>query len=429
MVTMKPAGIARYVLHGSSEERSELVARNRKLISLRWIYQSIISGTAVIAGLSANLPARFIWAYLTITAVVYIINTILYAATRPSRASIRYYQAIACCQILLDLVIATIVTIVQGGEEARTAILFVIPIINAAMLFGSSRLVNAASILSMLGYSYALINVSFSRNNSLELGTMLLPILFYGMLFILIGRLLMYFHARGLGQTRDQAYNELLALLSHQLRHPASTISAIVDTIEFDKNLKYDKATARYVSILKKENDRQIHLINNLLEVVSPDSLNIQLQTTNITKVINEAIFSAGIAHKRTKDLSHSSGADDVSVHGSPEKIRMVFDNLIDNALRYSKKGTKVEVTTILSSTSVIITISDHGVGILPEHRRQLFKKFGNTAAFAGEIHGAGLGMYVSEKIMRTYGGSLAVKSSAGGGTQVTIKLRRIDND
>jgi len=430
IITMKPAGIARYVLHGSSEERTELLMRNRKLVSLRWVYQSILSGTAIIAGLTAHLPLRLIWQYLAITVIVYFINAILYFATRPSKASTRYYQMIAQCQILLDLVIASIVTVIQGGEEARTAILFVIPIINAAMLFGSSRLVNTTSLLSMIGYGYALTIVSFSKTNSFEINTLLLPILFYGMLFILIGRLLMYFHERGLGQSRDQAYNELLALLSHQLRHPASTISAIVDTIEFDKNLKYDKETARYVGILKKENDRQIHLINNLLEVVSPDSPNQQLQTTDVNRVLRETIFSTGIAHKRANDIKFISKIDgEVLVHGSAEKMRMVFDNLLDNALRYSKKGTKVETNVLVTSSQVIISISDHGVGILPEHRRQLFKKFGNTAAFAGEVHGAGLGMYVSEKIVHAYGGELSVRSSVGGGTQVTIKLRRIDND
>ena len=427
---MKPVGIARYVLHGSSEERRELLARNRKLIALRWVYQSIISGAAVIAGLTAHLPLTRIWQYLAITTIVFFINGLFYLASRPTKASLRYYQALALCQILLDLVIATIVTMVQGGVEARTAILFVIPITNSAMLFGSNLLVNTATTLSALGYTYALVAISFAKTNSLNITELILPILFYGTLFILIGRLLMYFHTQSLGQSRDQAYNELLALLSHQLRHPASTISAIVDTLEFDKNLKYDKTTARYITILKKENNRQSHLINNLLEVVSQENSDEKNQVADIEKLLREAIASVSIAHKRPRDIRLTFQADvPVLSRGNSEKLRMVFDNLLDNSLRYSKKGEVVEVTVLLTSARVIITISDHGVGILPQHRRQIFKKFGSTAAFDGEVHGAGLGMYVSEKIVHAYGGELTIKSSVGGGTQATIKLQRIDND
>ena len=424
---MKPVGIARYVLHGSSEEQRELLVRNRQLIAVRWFYQSILSGTAVGAGLAVHLPLQRIWQYLAVTVVVFFINAIFFLASRATKTSLRYYQALSLFQILLDLIIATIVTMVQGGEEARTAILFVIPIINAAMLFGSNLLVNTASALSVLGYTYALVAISYAYTNSLNLDKLIVPIVFYGMLFILIGRLLMYFNSRSLGQTRDQAYDELLALLSHQLRHPASTISAIVDTVEYDKNLNYDKATARYITILKKENNRQIHLINNLLEVVSPDRSDEDSQVAVIGKVIKDAIASSGIAHKRIGDIKLLDGVDDVIlVRGNTEKLRMVLDNLLDNALRYSEKRSAIKVEVLITSMHVIITISDHGVGILPHQRRQLFKKFGSTAAFVGEVHGAGLGMYVSEKIVRACGGKLKIESSVGGGTNATIKLQRI---
>lgn len=426
---MKPVGIARYVLHGTLEERVELLERNRKLIKLRWVYQSVISGTAVLAGLSAHLPLRLIWQYLAITVIVYFVNFLLYVASRPTSASLRYYRILSFCQILLDLVIATIVTMIQGGVEARTAILFVIPIINATMLFGSSTLVTAATMLSALGYTYALVAITYANTNSLNLTELLLPIFFYGMVFVVISRLLVYFHEQSIGQSRDKAYNELLALLSHQMRHPASTISAIVDTVAFDKKLKYDKATARYFEILKKENDRQIHLINNLLEVVSPDKDQEKLQKADIIKIILDSVASEGISHKRSDDIKVSGElGGKVLTPGNTEKLQMVIDNLLDNALRYSQPGKKIELMVMLTSKQVIITISDHGVGILPEHQRQIFKKFGSTSAFDGEVHGAGLGMYVSEKIVRAYGGQLKIKSSAGGGTQATIKLQRIDN-
>jgi len=425
---MKPVGIARYVLHGTLEERRELLALNRKLIVVRWLYLSVIAVTVVGGAVLAHFPMTRVWQYVWLAVALLGLNLALFLASRFSHAPLRYYQVLSVCQILLDIALGTLGILIQGGLEARTTILFAIPIINAIMLFGSSSLVNIASLLSALGYSSAIMVVELSKGEKGDVSQLFVPTLFYTVIFVLIGRLLMYFNSRSLGQTRDRAYDELLALLSHQLRHPASTISAIVDTVEFDKKLKYDKATARYIAILKQENDRQIHLINNLLEVVRPDSPQEQLQTADVEKVLREATSSQGIAHGRVKDMKLTlSGAQRLMVHGNAEKIRMVIDNLLDNALRYSEKGTTVETAVMVSSKQVIITISDHGVGILPEHRRQIFKKFGSTAAVDGEVHGAGLGMYVSEKIAKAYGGELSLQSSVGGGTQVTIKLQRTD--
>lgn len=427
---MKPVGIARYVLHGTLEERRELLMLNRKLVFVRWFYVVILAVSLTGAAVVAHYPVDRIWQYIAIAVVMLSLNLALFLGTRFSHAPISYYHALSVCQILLDLTLGTLGTMVQGGIEARTTILFAIPIINAVMLFGSSALVHTSSLLSGAGYALALLSVELSKPGEPKLDQLYVPIFFYTVFFLIIGKILMYFNTRRLSETRERAYDELLALLSHQLRHPASTISAIVDTFEFDKKLKYDKATARYIAILKQENDRQIHLINNLLEVVSPDTPLEQLQATDIERILRDATSSQGIAHNRVNDIKLTfPDSPQLTVHGNAEKVRMVVDNLLDNALRYSEKGTIIEAGVIVSSKQVIITVSDHGVGILPEHRRQIFKKFGSTAAFDGEIHGAGLGMYVSEKIVKAYGGELGLKSSVGGGTQVTIKLQRTDND
>lgn len=427
---MKPVGIARYVLHGASEERQELVARNKQLITIRWVYVTIIAGTAIVAALLAHKPSAIIGSYFAIAGLIYTFNAILFAASRFTGAPISYHRAIAIIQIVTDLTLSTFAVIVQGGIEARTTILYVIPIINAVMLFRSAGFVMATALVSAVCYIVAVLSVAFTTGSGFVTDDMLVPFIFYSMLFLLIARLLDYLNARNINQARDTAYDELLALLSHQLRHPASTISAIVDTIYFDKSLKYDKETKRYLDILNKENDRQIHLINNLLEVVGADSPSEKLQVADVDKILSDAVASQGIAHRRTDDMRlQHKGKGKLTVYGSTEKLRMVVDNLLDNALRYSDKGTKVETSVLTTSSQVIITISDHGVGILPGHRRQIFKKFGSTAAFDGEVHGAGLGMYVSEKIVKAYGGELSLRSSVGGGTQVTIKLQRTDND
>jgi signal transduction histidine kinase len=109
-------------------------------------------------------------------------------------------------------------------------------------------------------------------------------------------------------------------------------------------------------------------------------------------------------------------------VRGDPERLRQIFGNLIDNAVKYSPAGRPVEVRVAQSNGAVIVSVTDHGPGIRAADQRLIFEKFGRVAA-GNSKPGSGLGLYIARSIAETHGGTVAVSSAPGRGSTFTVKL------
>ncbi|HJZ91806.1 MAG TPA: heavy metal sensor histidine kinase, partial [Gemmataceae bacterium] len=104
--------------------------------------------------------------------------------------------------------------------------------------------------------------------------------------------------------------------------------------------------------------------------------------------------------------------------------VRRVLYNLLDNAIKYTDPGGRVEVTSAADGGSLTVTVSDTGIGIPPEHLSHVFERFYRAdPARAGDRPGAGLGLAICRSIVRTLGGSIALESSPGVGTTVRVVL------
>src|SRR5262245_78229 len=104
--------------------------------------------------------------------------------------------------------------------------------------------------------------------------------------------------------------------------------------------------------------------------------------------------------------------------------VRRVLYNLLDNAIKYTDPGGRVEVTSAADGGSLTVTVSDTGIGIPPEHLSHVFERFYRAdPARAGDRPGAGLGLAICRSIVRTLGGSITLKSSPGIGTEVRVVL------
>ena len=102
----------------------------------------------------------------------------------------------------------------------------------------------------------------------------------------------------------------------------------------------------------------------------------------------------------------------------------MALGNIIDNASKYSRSGTTIDVALEQQGHNVIITVKDHGVGIAPEDMRQLFKKFQRLQSdIAPRVPGSGLGLFWTKKIVELHGGDIRVTSKVGQGSAFEITL------
>jgi len=313
------------------------------------------------------------------------------------------------------------VTYDQGALQARTTVLFVFPIITAGALF-TEGIVYVAAVLAGASYVLSIFAYAVRHHTPLTAAQALIPIAFYPAFFVILAQLVIYMVGLGKNEEREKAYDNFLALLSHQLRHPSSTANAIIDQLEHGPPTN-PKKQAEYIHMLKMENQNLVHLLNNLLETAPASSKSI-ITEVDLKQLLERACQRAAETNARTQDMSLVLPESKLTIWGNSEKLSTALINILNNAFQYSEVGTPVKVDVKPTNNGAELTIEDKGSGISREARLNLFRKYAVRTDNPGGIRGLGLGLYVSKKIIEAHHSSLKVESS-GSGTKVIINLKR----
>lgn len=415
--------LKRYIFHELSEDRQELIRKNRRLIILRWIYLGILGAIAVGIPYIVQTPTTTVIQHAFIFGTGLVLNTVLYFANNIQTKSIKYYHVISFLQILIDMGAATAGVAIQGGIHSRVIILYVLPILGAGLLFMSKPLVYAAAGLSAIAYNITIVAVSLPGKVETILPQIGGPFLFYPVLFFIIARLVVYFNEHNMQQTQNKTQEELLALLTHQLRHPGSVISAIVDTMETSPELKNNPELARYVGMIKTENARSIHLVNNVLQTADRLNSN-KKEELELVSLVKQIARNSAMVSERTDDLKFQT-PEESRLLANTNHLHMILENVLDNAIRFSQPNTPIEIKVENAGAEVKIVVIDHGEGMGEQQQKTVFDKFGSTTTPEGQPHGAGLGMYLVKKLVENEGGQVNIESSLRKGTRVTIILNK----
>ena len=154
-------------------------------------------------------------------------------------------------------------------------------------------------------------------------------------------------------------------------------------------------------------------LVNNILDVSRLEMGRFELHTDSVdlAKLLEDILKSVAVQayEKRLKlELINSTGKDKVMVRIDSIRISQVLRNLLDNAIKFSKKGKSITADIQVSDQFVTVSITDRGVGVPKSQLKQIFDKFiqvkNNSKSYSGE---AGLGLYIAKKIVELHGGSI----------------------
>lgn len=421
---IKPMDLSQFNI--SSEEDRVLALRLQKsrLIRLRWFYVGLLTLVAVVSSLIARQPTKAVH-YLVIGSIGLFLNAILYFINKKVLRGVKFTQAVLVLHILIDLGLAAFVTYDQGALQARTTVLFVFPIITAGALFTAGT-VYVAAILAGVSYILSILAYAIRHNTPLTAAQALIPIAFYPAFFVILAQLVIYMVGLGKNEEREKAYDNFLALLSHQLKHPSSTANAIIDQLEHGPPTN-PKKQAEYIHMLKMENQNLSHLLNNLLETAPSKTKTVSVEI-DLKQVIERAVQRSGEANARSQDASLTLPAEPIVIWGNSEKLSTALINVLNNAFQYSKNGTPVKVELRPWGEGAQIIVEDKGSGIDREARRNLFQKYAVRTEGSGGIRGLGLGLYVARKIMEAHNGSIKVETS-NAGTQVVINIKGQKHD
>ena len=209
--------------------------------------------------------------------------------------------------------------------------------------------------------------------------------------------------------------------VSHELRTPLTSIKGYLETFEDD----LDDEHKSYVEIIKKNTDRLIHIVNDLL-TLSKLEHDRSLEKENIVIVdfieSISKIFSHRIEEKKL-ELKIEYNTKTTLMQADRYKLEQVFINLIDNAVKYSDDG-KITISTSNDKSNLIFKISDNGSGIAPEHLPRLFERFYVVnKSRSRRMGGTGLGLSIVKHIINLHNGTINVESKIGTGTTFIIRL------
>lgn len=226
---------------------------------------------------------------------------------------------------------------------------------------------------------------------------------------------------------RNAFKDEFISLASHQLRTPATVVKQYLHLILDGYVGTLSPALEEMVRRANTSNERQIEIVDDLLRVARLDAGKVKLarKRTNIVPLVNEVLNEhLSIFEERQQTTTITYTKPGISAVIDPSRIKMVIENLVDNASKYSPHGTHILIIVEKKKNAVCISVKDEGVGIEKKDLPKLFRKFSRLPnALSISVGGTGLGLYWAKRIVELHGGSITVRSTKTKGSTFTVTL------
>jgi len=219
--------------------------------------------------------------------------------------------------------------------------------------------------------------------------------------------------------------SNLLSVVSHELRTPLATIKGYATMMLDYYGRLSSKETKDYLQSIDRATDRLSELVDHLLDMSRLEAglLKIEKQPVTISRLLQKAVDEAhfrGNNHNIVLKLGKRLPRVDIDAR----RIRQVLDNIIDNACKYSSKGTEVVVAARRVGQEVIISITDQGIGIPDEEKEKIFDRmYRIEQRLAPDVSGVGLGLAVCKGLVEAHGSRICVESELGKGSTFYFAL------
>jgi len=219
----------------------------------------------------------------------------------------------------------------------------------------------------------------------------------------------------------EQMKNEFISSVSHELRTPLTAIKGWTETVT---SMYEDKETFKKgMRVITSETERLSQMVEELLDFsrIQDNRLTLIMDTIDILAELGETVL---IYQERARALGIKLDYYEPEmlsfVYGDKNRLRQVFINIVDNAIKYSDKGDTVSVEAYEEHGEICISISDTGMGISAEDLPKVKTKFFKANHTR---RGSGIGLAVADEIIQRHGGTLTINSEQGVGTTVLITL------
>ncbi len=227
--------------------------------------------------------------------------------------------------------------------------------------------------------------------------------------------------AEGLEET-EKMKNEFISSVSHELRTPLTSIRGWVETLRTLDD-PTDENYRKGLEIINNETARLYNMVEELLDFsrLQNGRLKMECRPLDLVAELTDAVlFCEARIQREGLLLSYTEPEEMIPVYADPDRLRQVFINILDNAIKYSAPGGRITVKIWKGEYKAFIEIIDQGRGIPPEDLENVRTKFYKGS---NSVRGSGIGLALVDSIMTALDGTMDLKSTLGRGTVVTLGL------
>ena len=218
--------------------------------------------------------------------------------------------------------------------------------------------------------------------------------------------------------------DDLTQMIVHDLRSPLTVVTGYVDALEQMASDKFNPTEARFVAEAKRGANDMRDMITSLLDVsrLEAGEMPLRIKTQDIGQVARKAA-SRFTPLLQGRTLRCDMPPQPLEISCDADVIRRVLENLISNAVKFTKPDGKILVSVQHRAADVAISVSDDGEGIPPDQHAHIFKKFGQVDGGGEHRHSTGLGLAFCQLAVEAHGGKIAVQSESGKGSTFSFTL------
>ena len=226
----------------------------------------------------------------------------------------------------------------------------------------------------------------------------------------------------------EQLKNDFISSVSHELRTPLTAIGGWGETL-LAGGAGESEETRRGLTIITNESSRLARMVEELLDFsrMENGNLTMRMERIDLTPDIQDVVFMYMDSIRREGIVLEYDEADELpEIIGDRGRLRQVFLNLLDNAIKHGGEGKRVRVEAYSEAQTLVISVRDYGAGIPADELAHVKERFYKGSSKA---RGSGIGLAIADEIMKLHGGRLDIQSVVGEGTVATMVLPAIIGD
>jgi signal transduction histidine kinase/MFS family permease len=213
----------------------------------------------------------------------------------------------------------------------------------------------------------------------------------------------------------DRLKDQFITTASHELRTPLTAVQGYIELLSEHEASLSTEMRAGFIAKARRGCDELTLMVNNIMDAsrLQVEIEHVQLVPVSLIGTVSHVLEILEALTRRERRKIHMDIPTDLFVLADTVRLRQVMLNLLSNALKYSPAGTGIEITTTLEGESATVFIRDHGMGIPLEHQERLFGRFMRLERdMNSPVRGAGLGLFISKRLITAMGGRIWVESS-----------------